>query len=558
MAITFPAAYSAKLHSSSIEVDWLFHFVNDNAGVVYLSSTDRTVGSNRYYGVVEDPGEITRELDLINCIASISEISISCIDNYKNGKLSAELLHNGTDYYINQQVLIYECANNETTLANCPLLFEGRLKEIDIQSNGVTLMIEQSTPFDHIKIPQTTSIEHHIFRPIAYGDYSGNAADADNFCTVKNLYPAPFVNAYGGVVFYAPCKTTDCNPHYYDNTLKIFIPINNVTTQQSLDGINGFYFTDELSLTYSIRATANETVAEFTNGSRIRDGDKSTYAERVDTNATSGDDVDIDAQLFYENNRKITDLRLRTKAEIEIVSLNSPPGFQGTIDLYASDDNFGPTGILSRNWDPEGVGTSATSGNGTDSEYDDIDITGNVNPVVSGSSAITFHADTNETLDDVSAKWRIYDVYLKITSEYDKSETTGESKNAIDQVKKVYVDTDGTVPTYTDVGGDLGYEPQQIHRDLMNLFAGIDYDNDYMENWIAAGPGAYDLDAARDGWKCRLWQLEPRSLKEILEQLQFEGCFIFMLVADADGSGNAAIYMGTKYLWRGRCHSNFY
>ena len=111
MSLTFPAAYSAKLHSSSIDIDWLFHFVNDSAGVVYLASKDRTVSSNRYYGVIEDSGEITRELDLINCTASIGEISISCVDKYKIDTLSAELLHNGTDYYINQQVLIYECAN---------------------------------------------------------------------------------------------------------------------------------------------------------------------------------------------------------------------------------------------------------------------------------------------------------------------------------------------------------------------------------------------------------------------------------------------------------------
>jgi hypothetical protein len=182
MAITFPAAHSAKLKSSSVDIDWLFHFKNDNAGYVYLSSKDRTVGTNRYYGIVEDSGEITRDLDLINCKASIGEISISCIDNYKGSTLSAELLHNGTDYYINQEVKIYECANDETTLANCALIYEGRLKEVDLGRNTCTLVIEQQTPFDHIQIPNAVSTVNHVYSPVAYGDYSGNEADSDNFC----------------------------------------------------------------------------------------------------------------------------------------------------------------------------------------------------------------------------------------------------------------------------------------------------------------------------------------------------------------------------------------
>ena len=86
----------------------------------------------------------------------------------------------------------------------------------------------------------------------------------------------------------------------------------------------------------------------------------------------------------------------------------------------------------------------------------------------------------------------------------------------------------------------------------MKKFAGINYDNDQMEIWIAASPGSYDLDAARDGWKCRLWELEPKLLRDILDQLQFEGCFIFMLVADADGSGNP----GGRYIWVQDSYSN--
>ena len=79
----------------------------------------------------------------------------------------------------------------------------------------------------------------------------------------------------------------------------------------------------------------------------------------------------------------------------------------------------------------------------------------------------------------------------------------------------------------------------------MNRYAGVDCGDDYMVNWDAAAPGSYDLDTARSGWLVRMWLLEPTPLKEVLEQLQKEGCFIFFFTADADGSGNA----GGKFIF---------
>ena len=537
MSITFPAAHSAKLTKSTVDIDWLFHFVNNNAGVVYLSSKDRTVGNNRYYGIVEDSGEISRDLDLINCKASVGEISISCVDVYKGGKLSAELLHNGTDYYINQQVLIYECIDNETTLANCPKLYEGRLKEIDIQGNSVVLVIEQATPFDHIQIPQTSDSVNHVFQPIAYGDFSGNSEDADNFCTGRNLYPAPYFASAGNKVYYAPCRQTVCVPHYYDNRLKIFIPIGNVTTEQTKNGLNAFYFTDELELVYSIRATAAGGDAEWANKDRAYDTDPDNFAYYTDSieNPATGS-KDLILQSFYDNNRKITDLRLRIKASIEIVSVSSTPAWIGTVYLTASDDNFTDAAFLSRS-NSDGIGTTSTSGAGNENKYNDYDITGNVNPEISGASSVNIEGAVNPSAGTVEALWSVYDLYLKITSEYDKENDPSGAKAGIEAIDKVYVDTDGNPPGYTDAGA-TAYEVHEVHRDLMYRWAGVDFDNDYMKGWS-------DLDTARDGWKVRLWELEPRPLKDILEQLQFEGCFIFTLTADSDGSGTS----GGRYIF---------
>jgi len=61
-------------------------------------------------------------------------------------------------------------------------------------------------------------------------------------------------------------------------------------------------------------------------------------------------------------------------------------------------------------------------------------------------------------------------------------------------------------------------EVHKAHRDLLIRFAGMSTDT----------PTGYSaLDTARDGWDIRWWILEPKPLKDILEQMQFEGGFVF-------------------------------
>jgi hypothetical protein len=118
----------------------------------------------------------------------------------------------------------------------------------------------------------------------------------------------------------------------------------------------------------------------------------------------------------------------------------------------------------------------------------------------------------------------------------------------VSQLIHLYSGSDGFAQGYTDGeggGATLASEVHQAHRDLMDRFGGIDYDNDYMQNWNAGAPGDYDLDTARTGWNVRWWQLEPGELRDILDMLQFEGCFIFVFVGDSDGSGNS----GGRYIW---------
>jgi|GEM_PF-3264694 len=61
------------------------------------------------------------------------------------------------------------------------------------------------------------------------------------------------------------------------------------------------------------------------------------------------------------------------------------------------------------------------------------------------------------------------------------------------------------------------------HAQALNTYSGYD---------VSAANNIGTLRTARDGWNLRYWNLEPRSLKEILQQMQYEGAFIFTIRGD--------------------------
>ena len=554
MSITFPAAYSAQLKNSVIDVDWLFHLKNNNAGYVYLSSKDRTVGSTRYYGVVEDSGEISGDLDLINCTASIGEISISCADDYRNGKLSAELLHNGSDVYINQQVLIYECINDEATLANCPKLYEGRLKEVDIQGNSIVLVIEQWTPFDHIMIPNVKSTLNGVYAPIFYGP--GNNNTASTIQSSRQMFPCPFHwdgSLVGGIPvqrgrrYFASgfSHAVAATPHYYDPKIDSYVVIESPTATSVVNGIDSTYIDFYLKRNFSFRpddyddSRYDNTNAWTTNPTFGYNGNTGNFAASGTMSVTvleheeTRDYVLIVPQIegiwSHLNVYVYNVLTLEAKATTGETQLQVSVDGGSTFNTIETRTTVGAT---SAGWDNTG------------------DIVGDlVDSKLPKTLIIRLFGDAHGA-GTTDCNCAVGDVYIDGTVTLDRA--VENSEDTFRNTDMVYLGTSGQLGSYTDASGAAVLEVQEIHRDMMKVYGGVDFDNDYMENWIAAGPGAYDLDAARDNWDCRLWLLEPVPLKEVIEKLQFEGCFIFMLVADSDGSGTT----GGRYVWVQDTYSN--
>jgi len=131
--------------------------------------------------------------------------------------------------------------------------------------------------------------------------------------------------------------------------------------------------------------------------------------------------------------------------------------------------------------------------------------------------------------DDVDGSAGVREVYLDVT--YDMQPTTEnywDVVRALNGIDFVYCGNDGLAQSYTG-GSGAATEIHEIHRDLMARFAGFDFAT--LDNWS-------DLGTEHSAWYARYWVLEPTPLRDILEKIQYEGCFIFIPRED-----------GGKYIW---------
>ena len=142
-------------------------------------------------------------------------------------------------------------ANDETSLANCPLLYEGRLKEIDIQGNSCVLVIEQLTPFDHITIPNVQSDENGIYASVIYGNYTPNTHTA--LADEVNMRPASWHFMDQRYSFFAVEQDMSASSnklHVYDSTTMKFIPLLENIIGESKNGIDSRKVSAEMVKTF--------------------------------------------------------------------------------------------------------------------------------------------------------------------------------------------------------------------------------------------------------------------------------------------------------------------
>jgi hypothetical protein len=573
MALTLPASFN----NHSIKQNWLFQLhYDDESAFTGLSFYDTTV-SQDYYGSITNKPSIREKIDLINSKSSTSNVSLTVANfKYLGDDFSAEL-HGGTRKYINRIVKIYIQPNDASSLSDCLLIYTGKLKSISHNIDTINLNIEAKRVWDGVEVPTVKTSKNNYY-PIAYGDYRPNASQSnvnstgltfnssagiDEYRKRKTLYPIPIEERRGDTVFALTGDWTQSDrswSHYYEKSLDSFLPLANDSTDATVnDAANETYKDGKATRFHQnlLKSSFNKMTefTEFTNQSPFT----WDYASGKADNAFDGDFINTSTSVqcnisgtFGHNKRAFLKYNMPqltgypSKLQVHFVisgsiSLSSASG-NGEIRVELLDKSFGAEDVLgyySFTGNQVGNKTFKKIVGGSTVNIDTTSAAILENPNDSDTEWLASGSGWGENLqfnircvtvagvgdEDLTGtlfgNFNIHDVAIQADTQLDFTETTKTGKlvasKFIDDIQYVYSGGDGL----PDNGWNSNSAITTIiaaHRDI--LHRNTSYTNSNTPtNWSA-------INTAKD-WAIRYWCNEPKDLKNVLEELQFNGGFIF-------------------------------
>ena len=506
--------FGSEIKSSNIVENWLFHLAS-SGNDVYLAFSDVIDSNIFYHGVVSKRGlKIRESLDLASSKAKTSNITLTIPDfNYK-GKRISELLLFSSDYFLNQVVIVYSKINNQTKVE----LGSFRLSNISLSGDNLNLNLTAHRPFDLISVPQTRTQTRNIFVPLVYGAYTPNNSkiSSQDYCFGKELFPAvPLgTGSQASGLIHKSLSNADARPHIYEKSLDAFIPVTDSSNNYNdssftFDGANiiaegSRIFRGFKCKPISVHPDNNwgTTPENAFDGTSDNTGSFASEIRTITTSTTTATDSLV--LTCPEISGKITELEmvvhysLQTTVSTDVIFnfsatlKNSTLGRSDTIVQRTTDgttsarnsSTIDMTSSLENNQMPEKI---------------IIDL---VSAYVSGSGTCA-----------VTAK--VFDVRLFLKVNNDPTDDPVGAKKIIEDTK-LYCGADGLTETYSGSSGAIT-EIHEAHRTLLTNFASLP---------TSDPSGWSNLDSDKD-WKIRYWRSEPQSLISILEQLQYEGGFIY-------------------------------
>tara|TARA_Y100001963_G_scaffold138546_1_gene203457 strand:- start:6576 stop:9662 length:3087 start_codon:yes stop_codon:yes gene_type:complete len=146
-----------------------------------------------------------------------------------------------------------------------------------------------------------------------------------------------------------------------------------------------------------------------------------------------------------------------------------------------------------------------------------------------------------------TATFTLKDFYLVLGVENDIRREPQATEDHIENLEYLYLSSNGLPHSITGSTAAIT-NIHDAHLDLMVRYAGFDVASDHTQQSQLIGWGGDEpqhLNSLKD-WKIRYWQLEPTSLIKALEQLQYEGGFIFRF-RRGDTSQPEYIYIQDSY-----------
>jgi hypothetical protein len=579
MPLTLPSSFS----NHSIKQNWLVQLYNSDhvegvttSAFIGLSFYHAELDSNEYYPFINNKPSIRESINLKNQTSSTSNVSLTCSNDkiFKNSFLSlSEHLHGQSIKYLNRAVKIYIQPNDSTSISDCLLIYTGKLVDISHDLSQVYLSITAKRPWDGVEIPQKKTSRNNYF-PIAYGDYRPNAStsnadsvaisvgtssSSDEFRLRKTLYPIPVEEVQGNTVFSLTgdwSQSAKAWPHFYEKNLDKFLPLaNHASTATTVDSANETFgdgyairFHKNLLKTFLLKPNGyiGETGGTFADNANAIDGttvDTSTFT-LFDDDPLPVSDNNVPGSISY-NLPQVSGIP--TKLQFYIVVQGdcdfTKTAGSGDINIEFQNFTFGNEDVLGHF--PFTVSTSnasvVTTGSGGVNISSPAIISGN-NDISSNylSSSDGWGADCVIRIkEDVESgnlegtynlDFKLYDIVIETSTKLDFSTSTTKSESAkfINDLEFVYSGGDG----YPDNGWNSNSaitEIHEAHRDLLHRFTSYDNSNTPV-NWSSGT----NINSIKD-WKIRYWLNEPRMLKDVLEELQFNGQFIFRFNGQDEG-----------------------
>jgi len=556
---------SAEAHEDDDAIYW------NNFKAIALSDT--TVDSVFYRGVITNKPSIRSSVNLAKSTAKTGNISLSLANfQYQGDDFSAELFL-GTRKYINREVRIYSQLNGEATLSNCLQIYSGRLIDISHDDSTISLQLTEQRPWDFITTPrQRSSVYKHIF-PIAYGDFVANQSStgSETYCTGKKLFPIPIDVVTGSTInslmFQEQAITgsgaTSPNPHYYEKNLDQFIPLYETSSatadDESSSYAGGFGLISYWALKRALKFKPDGVsdaggFASAANAFDTSDADDTgtSYTREVHSGSFSagpGSNTSTTSSIMKltipQMSGKYSAVKVEIRARIHGSLTTAAQILTATCKL--NNKSSGADTALATV-----VGQTPDSTFQTGSGYADYSDTFTTEYLAStdGLSTIDIEAETvftrNNTSGDgsFSCFFDVVDVRVYGTLEIDFDETSNKNlqggTNIVYSLDTLYSGGNGLDASYSGGSGSV-ITGLGMHRDLLARFTNYDAADSSIYNWDTSFPssGSLDIEDLRldsSSWGVRWWASEPIDLKKILEQIQYEFCFIFKWRADGSGS----------------------
>ena len=561
------------------KTNWLFKLANNNSGFLYLSFSDATYDSQTYIGSILNRPTISEKISLTNSTASTSGISITIADFIYNGDPVSKELFGGTNEYINRACIIYSQINDSTTTQ----IASFRVTSINFSGDKLNIKMDSYRPWDNIILPNVKTTDRKKLVPIAYGNFTRNTASSQvspiyvSNLTSYDYRPVEYNILSDGFALYPTSKSgSDSQLAVYNNQFDVFVPTTN-SQSATVSTDNANHAKIESSAQHIFRVSPNSTTDINTDGavtvsnlSNVHDSDISSFGQftvnfntsqaitqsyflNIDTpeedqrfeklQDSSGDDILVNDASGFNSSATSFDIDdasdlfdgsvIKLKEEIMIVtniSSNTLTVTRGAFNTTAIDHLDNEEIFTTVNYNILNIKYALDVSSAGGGSFFKI-VVGNENANFESSNLTSTVSATTEKIAFPSGTKKIVLALIFVGDGstpiagsfkvYDVSVTA--SRSFKEPPETLYVASDGDTHAIRGLSGNSITSINNIHLALLNRFSGLD---------VATNPdtnidGFQDLDTDRSDWNARLYFTKETPLENILEKLQFEGCFIF-------------------------------